>query len=95
MFRRITPETNHRAQLRHPLFHRRASASHLRDLILPVLLHPHHHKLNAGELPSESSRDLIRREQSAKRHMPRRSPTVNLGSPVVTTLNSQVSSHTN
>ncbi|CAN6918920.1 unnamed protein product [Brassica oleracea] len=66
MFRRITPETNHRAQLRHPPFHRRASASHLRDLILPVLLHPHHHKLNAGEFPSESSRDLIRREQSQR-----------------------------
>ncbi|CAF1863939.1 BnaC04g40310D [Brassica napus] len=66
MFRRITLETNHRAQIRHPLFHRRASASHLRDLILSVLLHPHHHKLNAGELPSESSRDLIRREQSQR-----------------------------
>nr|VDD42142.1 unnamed protein product [Brassica oleracea] len=66
MFRRITPETNHRAQLRHPLFHRRASASHLRDLILPVLLHPHHHKLNAGELPSESSRDIIRRKRSQR-----------------------------
>ncbi|CAN6977128.1 unnamed protein product [Brassica oleracea var. botrytis] len=66
MFRRITPETNHRAQFCHPLFHQRVSASHLRDLILPVLLHPHHHKLNAGELPSESSRDLIRREQSQR-----------------------------
>ncbi|KAL0672117.1 hypothetical protein Bca4012_000097 [Brassica carinata] len=66
MFRRITPETNHRAQFRHPLFHRRASASHLRDLILPVLLHPHHHKFNAEELPSESSRDLIRREKNQR-----------------------------
>ncbi|CAF1696223.1 unnamed protein product [Brassica oleracea] len=66
MFRRITPETNHHAQFRHPLFHRRASASHLRDLILPVLLHPHHHKLNAGELQSESLRDLIRREQNQR-----------------------------
>ncbi|KAG2243937.1 hypothetical protein Bca52824_094222 [Brassica carinata] len=50
---------------RHPLFQESFSKPS-RDLILPVLLHPHHHKLNAGELPSESSRDLIRRKRSQR-----------------------------